>query len=166
MKDSLTSQKKNLSGLIVLVLFGVFAVCILAVLLSGTSVYNRLVGRDEKTFDDRTAAQYISTRIHSALNADAVSIMSVDGSDAIRISESYDGEEYQTLLYCREGWLYELFTTAEGDMDALAGERILLADSIHGTIENGLLRIRLKDANGEQVLLLSLRGGRCSHEQK
>lgn len=158
MKDSLTSQKKNLSGLIVLVLFGVFAVCILAVLLSGTSVYNRLVERDENTFDDRTAVQYISTRIHSAINAEAVSITSVNGTDAIRISESYDGEEYQTLLYCHEGWLYELFTTTDGDMDVQAGERILPADFIYGSIENGLLRIRLMDASGEQILLLSLRG--------
>ena len=159
MKESLSSQKKNLSGLIVLVLFGVFAVCILAVLLSGTGVYGRLVERDENAFDDRTAAQYLSTRIHSALNADSISIVSVDGSDALRILESYDEESYQTLLYCRDGWLYELFTTTEGDIDPEAGERILPADRIHGEIDSGLLKIDLTDGNGEQSLLISLRGG-------
>lgn len=158
MKDSLSSQKKNLSGLIVLVLFGVFAVCILAVLLSGTSVYNRLVERDENAFDDRTAAQYLTTRIHSAVNAEAVSVTSVDGSDAIRIMESYDDEEFQTLLYCREGWLYELFTMADGEVDPEAGERVLPADSIQGSITNDLLRIQLHDKNGEQTVLVALRG--------
>lgn len=159
MKDSLSSQKKNLSGLIVLVLFGVFAVCILAVLLSGTGVYGRLVERDENAFDDRTAAQYLSTRIHSAMNADSVSIVSVDGSDALRILESYDEESYQTLLYCKEGWLYELFTISDGEVDLEAGERILPAERIKGKIENGLLKINLTDENGEQSLLVSLRGG-------
>ncbi len=159
MKDSLSSQKKNLSGLIVLVLFGVFAVCILAVLLSGTGVYGRLVERDENAFDDRTAAQYLSTRIHSAANADSISIVSVDGSDALRILESYDEESYQTLLYCRDGWLYELFTISDGEVDPEAGERILPAERIKGSIENGLLKINLTDENGEQSLLVSLRGG-------
>ena len=41
MNDRNSSQKQNISGLMVLLLFGVFAVCILSVLLSGARVYDR-----------------------------------------------------------------------------------------------------------------------------
>lgn len=158
MKEGFSIQKQNLSGLIVLVLFGVFAVCILAVLLSGTSVYDRLVERDEKAFDARTAAQYLSTRIHSAVSADAISLTEVGGSHAIRMQEFYGDEEYQTLLYCREGWLYELFMEADADIEPEAGERILPAEKIEGTIEEGLLTVLLTDKSGEQTIMIALRG--------
>ena len=158
MRDGFTKQKQNLSGLIVLVLFGVFAVCILAVLLSGTSVYDRLVERDEKAFDARTAGQYLSTRIHSAVSADAISLTEVDGLSVICLKEFYGDEEYQTLLYCRDGWLYELFMEVGFDVDPEAGERILPAERIEGTIENGLLTVRLTDNSGEQTIRIALKG--------
>ncbi len=159
MKEGFSKQKQNLSGLIVLVLFGVFAVCILAVLLSGTSVYDRLVERDEKAFDDRTAGQYLATRIHSAVNADAISLTEVEGSTAIRMTEYYGDEEYMTLLYCRDGWLYELFAESDIDIEPEAGEKILPAEKIDGEIENGLLTLHLKDSSGEQTVRIALRRG-------
>ena len=71
-----SSQKQNLSGLMVLLLFGVFAVCILSVLISGTRVYDRLTARDQGAYDARTASQYLTTRMHQAQSSDAVSVRS------------------------------------------------------------------------------------------
>ncbi len=160
MNESRSSQKQNLSGLMVLLLFGVFAVCILVVLLSGTSVYDRLTRRDEAAFDSRSAVQYLATRVHQAENADAVSLrIGEDGGAVLCIRQTYGDEMYETLLYCREGWLCELFEESGADVDTFAGEKILPVESLAGSYDNGLLTLSIKDENGEQQVVLLLRGG-------
>ena len=144
----------------VLLLFGVFAVCILVVLLSGTSVYDRLTRRDEAVFDSRSAVQYLATRVHQAENADAVSLrIGEDGGAVLCIRQAYGDEMYETLLYCREGWLCELFEESGADVDTVAGEKILPVESLAGSFDNGLLTLSIKDENGEQQVVLLLRGG-------
>ena len=144
----------------VLLLFGLFAVCILVVLLSGTSVYDRLTRRDEAAFDSRSAVQYLATRVHQAENADAVSLRTgEDGGAVLCIRQAYGDEMYETLLYCREGWLCELFEESGADVDTVAGEKILPVESLAGSFDNGLLTLSIKDENGEQQVVLLLRGG-------
>ena len=134
----------------VLLLFGLFAVCILVVLLSGTSVYDRLTRRDEAAFDSRSAAQ----------NAEAVSLRpGEDGSAMLCIRQNYGEDQYETLLYCREGWLCELFEETGADIDASAGERILPVERLIGAYDNGLLTLSIFDENGEQQIVTLLRGG-------
>lgn len=144
----------------VLLLFGLFAVCILVVLLSGTSVYDRLTRRDEAVFESRSAAQYLATRIHQAENAEAVSLRpGKDGSAMLCIRQNYGEDRYETLLYCREGWLCELFEETGADIDASAGERILPVERLIGAYDNGLLTLSIFDENGEQQIVTLLRGG-------
>lgn len=161
MKEMSYSQKQNLSGLMVLLLFGVFAVCILAVLLSGTSVYDRLTQRDADAFDARSAVQYLATRIHQAEGADYLTLEATEQGDTMLcIRQLYGEEEYETLLYCREGWLCELFTASDIEADLSAGEQILPAKRLDGSLENGLLNLSVTDEKGEQrVIHLLLRGG-------
>ena len=58
--------KHHLDGLIALLLFGVFAVCVLVVLLTGADAYRRLTQRDEAAYDRRVCAQYMATRLRQA----------------------------------------------------------------------------------------------------
>lgn len=159
MKDRNTSQKQNLSGLMVLIVFGVFAVCILGVLLSGTKVYDGLTARDRTAYENRTAAQYLSTRIHQAKNTDAVRIVKEDGRTVLCITELYDGEAFETRLYCENGWLCEQFLSAESETDPDEGERILEANALDGSIENGLLTLKIELADsGTQTVRVRLVG--------
>ena len=125
-----SSQKQNLSGLMVLLLFGVFAVCILSVLISGTRVYDRLTARDQGAYDARTASQYLTTRMHQAQSSDAVSV---------RLCELF------------------LFSDAEADLEN--GEHILPADALEAETDGGLITMRIRDDGGEQVVRVLLRGG-------
>ena len=160
MTESKSSPKQNLSGLMVLLLFGVFAVCILSVLLSGTGVYNRLTQRDAEAFDSRSAVQYLATRVHQAEGANSVSLKPAkDGGDMLVITQDYDLVEYETVLYCEEGWLCELFVEADSDLEFEAGERILPASRLEGHIENSLLTLTVTDTSGEHTVRLLLRGG-------
>ena len=55
-------NKRKADAVLVLLLFGVFAVCILSVLLTGADAYRRLAERDEMSYDRRIAGQYLTTR--------------------------------------------------------------------------------------------------------
>ena len=161
MNDLSSSQKQNIGGLMVLLLFGIFAVCILAVLLSGTSVYDRLTQRDAVAFNARSTVQYLATKIHQAENADAIILEPGEQGDTVlAIWQTYGDERFKTLLYCRDGWLCELFIEADTEVDISTGEQILPAQRIDGSYDNGLLDLSVTDSNGEQWNVhLLLRGG-------
>ena len=72
MKRRLTEY--HFDGLIALTLFGVFAVCVLIVLLTGADAYRRLVVRGDEVIDRNACVQYISTRVRQAANPKEVAI--------------------------------------------------------------------------------------------
>ena len=60
----------QLNGLMALLLFGVFAACVLAVLLTGANAYRRLTQRDQAAYLRRTCVQYLATRVRQADSRD------------------------------------------------------------------------------------------------
>ena len=71
----------------VLLLFGVFAVCILSVLLTGADAYRRLSQRDQSGYEHRTASQYLTTRVRQADRLGGVRVDTFDGQDTLVLSE-------------------------------------------------------------------------------
>ena len=151
-------QKRKTDALVVLLLFGVFTVCILCVLLAGADTYRALALRDEHSYDRRTAGQYLSTRVRQADRLGQVSVTDFCGAQALVFTEQIKGEEYETLVYCHDGYLRELFASAEGDFLPEDGEKVLRAQSLSLSLNRQLLTARLTGAAGErQELTLYLR---------
>lgn len=152
----------SLNGLLALLLFGVFAACVLSVLLMGADAYQRLTERDRESYDSRTAAQYIATRVRQADRSGGVSVGAFGGSDALELWETIDGEAYVTRVYCHDGWLRELFTDAAGDFAPEDGEPVLEAESLSVSLSGGgLLTVDITGADGEtQQVTLYLRSGK------
>jgi len=142
----------QIDGLIALLLFGVFSVCILAVLLTGADAYRRLTDRDQAAFDRRTCLQYIATRVRQADRKDGVSVADFNGVNALVFS---DGDGYITRVYCHDGYIKELYADESVDLTLEAGEPIMEADPLDFSMEDG----RLTVASGEDRLVLSLRSG-------
>lgn len=163
MKEQTTER---ISGLLVLVLLGVFAVCILIVLLTGAKSYGRLAERDNTAFDHRTAAQYLSTKIRQSDSENAIYIGSFDADsaqnegDTLVLRENIGESEYLTRIYCKDGYLRELFGTAEDGLQPEDGEKILAAESLH-LVQNGrTITVEITNADGETTsLVLTLRSG-------
>ena len=145
MKDR--NGKFSVDGLLALVLFGIFALCVLAVLLLGARGYQRLTQRGRESYDRRTAAQYIVTRVHQADSRDALSL---DGS-ILELTEVIGGEAYVTRIYCHDGYICELFTPAGTDFLPEAGERILPAQAVEFSLDGGLLTAVITDSSGKPV---------------
>ena len=151
------------SALAVLLLFGVFAGCVLGVLLTGADAYQRLTGRGQAAFDERPAAQYLATRVRQADAAGRVSageFGTLDGVDTLFLEETIDGERYTTRIYCWKGYLCELFGAADGDFAPEDGEKVLELQSLTLTLSDGILQAELTGPEGRtQRLVLHLRSG-------
>lgn len=152
----------SLNGLLALLLFGIFAACVLSVLLMGADAYQRLTERDRESYESRTVAQYIATRVRQADRSGGISAGAFGGSDALELWETIDSEAYVTRVYCHDGWLRELFTDASGDFAPEDGEPVLEAESLSVSLSGaGLLTVEITSADGEtQQVTLYLRSGK------
>lgn len=144
----------------VLLLFGIFAVCVLFVLLTGADAYQRLVQRDQSAYSRRTVAQYITTRVRQADGLGQVSVGDFGGVDALMLTEEIDGLRFVTRVYCYDGNLCELFTLAEDAFEPGDGEGLLPAEKLELTLEDQILTAVITNADGTvEELILYLRSG-------
>lgn len=150
------SIKHRMDGLLMLLLFGVFAVCVLAVLLTGAKAYRGLTQRDQAAFDRRSCVQYIATRVRQGDIDGCVAVEPFWGVDCLALTEG----NFTTQVYCYDGWLMELYAGTGADLEPQAGERIMRLDSLELTLEDGLLTARMVSEDGAaDTLCLSLRSG-------
>ena len=147
----------HMDGLIALLLFGVFAACVLAVLLTGARAYRGLTQRDQAAYSRRVCMQYIATRVRQADHAGGIAVEDFGGTDALILGAD---ETYAARVYCYDGWLMELYCLAEEPMEPQDGQKIMEARALELSLEDGLLEASLTAADGtEDTLRLSLRSG-------
>lgn len=149
-------KRSSLPNLMVLLVFGSFAVCILLVLLTGGDLYRQLTQRHRDNFDKRTVCQYIATRVRQADRADAVTVEDFCGREALVIREEVGEKTYLTRIYCWDGALMELFTPETGQFSPEDGETLLAAADLDFALEDDTLQIRVDfaDSTGRQLTLL------------
>ena len=141
----------KITDFMTLLVFAVFAVCVLLVLLYGAQVYQNLVHRGEESFGLRTATQYVSTRVRQA---ESVTVTDFEGCPALTIQEKIDGTVYVTRVYCCEGFLRELFCAESASLPPEAGEKIIPAESLQLDVKDGMLTVYV---DGQRIIL-SLQG--------
>lgn len=151
------ATQHHIDALAALLLFGVFAVCVLAVLLSGADAYQRLTDRDQSAFDRRTAAQYLATRVRQADTAGGVEIEEFGGVRSLKLDAQ---SSYPTWLYCYDGQLMELYCYFEERPGPEDGQALLELEGLDPELEDGLLTLHLTYRDGEtETLVLGLRSG-------
>lgn len=156
-------RKPDIGGLLALLLLGVFAVCVLSVLLTGAEGYRRLTERDRAACGWRTAAQYLATKVRQGDQWNGVSVENFGGRDALALTEEIDGETYVTRVYCCGGYIRELFSSADTELTPEDGEKVIAARAL--TLSDGPasqeIIAEITDADGETTrLVLALRSGK------
>ena len=147
----------HIDALIALLLFGVFAACVLAVLLTGADAYRRLTQRDQAAYERRACTQYIATKVRQADGLDNLAVADIAGAQTLILGGD---AEYVTYIYCYDGWLRELYSWVEEPMFPESGQGLIQAEGLDLSLEDGLLTIRVTTAQGgEDTLMLSLRSG-------
>jgi len=151
-------KKNHLGSVLVLLVFAVFVVSVLLVLLTGADVVQKLNERDQRSYDHRTAFQYLTTRIRQADQKGMVDVRDVNGASVLALGEIIEDEPYETLVYCYDGYLYELFIEAGLEMDLEFGEPVLPLADMRCTKANGCIRIEFTMTDGmKQRMTVALR---------
>ena len=154
-------RKTRAENLLVLALFGVFAACVLSVLLTGAGVYRRLTERDDAACDRRTALQYVAAKMRQADREGAVAAGRFAELDALILTEEIGEEAYETWVYCYDGYLRELFAERGADLAPEDGEKVLAADGFQVCLEReDLLRLDILTGGRWETAALSLRSGK------
>lgn len=147
-------RESKITGLLVLMVLTLFALCILMVLLTGAKAYEAIVHRGEISYEYRTAAQYLAMRIRQADTIDKIAVEDFDGCSALELRQEIDGEGYITRVYCHDGFLRELFAVEDGSFSPEDGEKLMaLAELSFGKKEN-ILSARFVTAAGEEASLV------------
>jgi len=142
-------KKNSLTGVFVLLVFAVFMVSVLLILLSGADIVQKLTNRDQNTYTQRTAVQYLTTRIRQADRSGAVYTKESDGTSALILTEQIDGSEYQTHVYCYDGYLREMLCPAGVTLSPEFGEKILPAEAFSVSLDGSLLCAELQLSEGK-----------------
>ena len=121
-----------------LVVFTVFAVCLLAVLLSGAGIYKDLNDHSEALYTRRVTTQYLITRVRQA---QSVHIDDFHGCESLTIREEIDGDTYLTRVYCHDGSIRELFSTEDAPVLPEDGTPIAADTHLSFALDDGLLTI-------------------------
>ena len=152
--------KGNIAGLAALLLFGVFAVCVVLVLLTGADAYRGLTRRDQSVYSRRTVAQYLTTRVRQADRAGQIAAGQFGGGDALLLEEEIDGILFVTRVYYYDGAIRELFSFADETFEPRDGEEILPAQGLELALNGQVLTASIVNADGSvQELTLFLRSG-------
>lgn len=146
-----------MDGLIALLLFGVFAACLLAVLLTGAGAYKRLNTRNEEAYSRRTCMQYVANRVHQAPSPADVALEPFGDGDALAIP---DRNDCITRVYYYEGYLMELYSNVFAELGPQDGERIMELGGLDLSLEDGMLTVTVIDSAGESYEMVMALSGR------
>lgn len=159
MANEKTERGQSVSLLFMLLLLMVLGMSTLAAVLFGAEVYENIGERSENSFGATTAPAYISNKVKQGDMAGAVYITEEDGVSVLNLEEYYNGRKYKTMIYCRDGFLKELFTSAGSGLGLEDGLEVMELDGLKlEKQKNGSILVIATDKKGtEQRVTLTLR---------
>lgn len=118
----MNGEHSSLRSAAVLALCGLFAVLAVGLSLLSSGVYRTAAGASDENYSRRTALSYLINQVRRADRAGGVAVGTFGDSDAVALTETVEGTDYVTILYCLDGQLMELY--------AEAGSGLLPADGL------------------------------------
>ncbi len=155
------SQSHMTDMLFTLGLFCVFAAAAFILVMIGIQVYQNTVAHMQDTYSTRTAISYVAEKVRQHDVAGGVELVSLEGENALRLTDSLNGEDYYTYIYSDGAYLYELSVRAGTEPRPELGEQILqVRDFTIADAGNGFLEFTAADSGGSVArFLLRQRSG-------
>ena len=171
--------KSNVGGvtlvpvLFVLTLFLLLSVMAVAVILAGSSVYEKIAANMEKNYDQRVTLSYLTTKIRQNDSNGNIYVERKNGADMLAIKEVYGLDEYVTYIYYdsdpsdkdyNDGYIREIFLELDQygntiDFDLSDGEKIIKSRGFSFDLLADRIKMNLSDENGNtqsaQIVLRS-----------
>lgn len=158
--------KHEMDRVAVLLLFSVFAGCILTVLCLGAASYKRIVTRNEASYTAGAGVQYIATKLRHNDESGMVWTGSFYEEEneknevipTLFLGMCTEEERYVTKLYYYDGFIRELFCETGEETEPEDGQEVLSASSFFVEKEGSLINITVGDEEGkEHVISLAIR---------
>ena len=126
-----------------MLLFLLFAGCMLIIVAVAAGTYTRISSDFDDTFTKSASLRYISNKLKSADSAEII--------DGVGLVLMQDG--IKCVIYCSDGGLYENSISADSEPSAQGGDRIFELSSFDVSEENGLYRVTVA-VDGESGFVL------------
>lgn len=118
-------------------LFLLFAVCCLVIISAAASAYGRVAEKYDDSFNSAAAVKYVTNKIRACDKAEILS------EDSILLTN----QGYSTVIYYRDGAVYErLFGDGQPPV-CEGGEEMFGAESFALSEENGLITVTAADGS-------------------
>ena len=145
---------RKTNTIFVMLVFLIFTISVLLVLMFSASVYRNVSDSVRENYSERTALSYIWTKVRSFDEAGSISVGDFDGQSALFINEEIGGGMFQTVIYYYDGWLRELFRSAEIEFRAADGVPLLEVEHLEfRQLDGGIISV----TSGDMNLLISPR---------
>jgi hypothetical protein len=146
------------NALFTILLFLVFVLCALFSVLIGGKVYENINARAENTYQKDVALSYIANKVRQGDETGRVTLTEMAGISVLKLEQEIQDLVYVTLIYYKDGRLWELFTDEESGLGVEDGNEILKCSPVSMEMEGRLLHIKT-EMEGGGSLWLSLRSG-------
>lgn len=118
-------QKSPVNGLLVFLIYGMFAVFSLLLVVIGAKVYRDVTVTGEENAQVRAMFSYVSNKVRMNPGGEGnVYLEERDGIPVLVLREISEGTAYETLIYCSDGVLRELYGAAGQEFYPESGEKI------------------------------------------
>lgn len=166
MKRKLSSGKIT-PFLFSMVLLLLFVLCAVFTVLIGSQVYQNIRMRNQNAFYSDTALSFITNKVRQSDRSGCICIETRDSQEVLVLSCPIEDLQYETLLYARNGSLYELFTEVGSGLSLDAGTPVMdcagISFSLSESSPEPLLTITLTEMDGsERSAQLALRSKQTS----
>lgn len=125
-------------------LFLIFAVCCLIMITVAASAYKRINDSYGEVFNSAAAVRYVSNKLHACESAELIS------EKELLIKSS----GFSTLIYERDGVLYERLFPEDSEIKSESGERLFTVGDFSVKKDGELLAINVRSENGEDFQTL------------
>lgn len=143
--------------LIVICIFGTSAMMLCSI---GATVYKNIAKRNLESFELRTSLSYVKTKINQYDEEGRIDIREIDGVKTIVLSEEVDGEFFDTMIYFKDGKLFEMTGLRGLKFELENGFTILNVDYFDIEKEDNMIKLVARDSSDNtETLYVKLRTG-------
>lgn len=147
----------GVSLLFMILLFFALGISSLFVVLTGARVYENINLRTEENFSGQTALAYISNKVSQSDVEGMISVEQIEGKDVLVLTEDVEDTVYQTMIYCEDSHIKELFTEKDSGLTLSDGIEIMECNGLGFTlVSDNLLKVELQDEVGD-LMYIALR---------
>ena len=147
----------------VLALCGLFAVLAVGLAILSSGVYRTAAGVSDENDTRRTALSYLVNQVRRADRAGGVAVGTFGDGDAVALTETVEGDDYVTILYCLDGQLMELYAEAGSGLTPADGLAVLALSDL--SVETDGARITFTVTAPDGAVSAASVSPRCGFEE-